>query len=142
MSEVKEKLINYILKEDISSIQIMSRRLSLDQEEVREILDQLVGDGEIIGYINKDGTRFFRHDLKQPKKESIALDEYTPDSNGFDTRPGIIISLVGIIVLGVSSMFYTSPDPLIAFPSTIAMLSGFVMFLSGCYCVSMKRSPV
>ena len=68
MSEAKEQLVHFILDEDLSSIQLMSWRLGISQEEVRGILDELIGEGKLIGYISKDGARFFRHDLKQPVK--------------------------------------------------------------------------
>ena len=142
MSEVEEKLIHFILEEDISAIQIMSRRLDISQEEVRELLDSLVGNGKLIGYISKDGQRFFRHDLKQPHKESKATDDYVPDYGGFDTRPWILVSIVGLIILGVSAVFYTSSDPSTSLSASIAMFIGLAVVLIGCYCVSMRRSPI
>jgi hypothetical protein len=142
MSETKEKLIQFIIEDDISSIQIMSRRLGITEDDVRELLDELSGDGILIGYISKDGQRFFRHDLKQPRKESKATDDYVPEYVKFDTRPGIIISIVGIIILIVSAFFYTSTDLGLIFISSITMLLGVSIFLIGCYCISMKRSPI
>lgn len=142
MSEVEEKLVNFILEEEISSIQIMSRRLSLSQDEVRELLDNLTGSGRLIGYISKDGQRFFRHDLKQPHKESKATDEYIPDYGKFDTKPWIIVSILGLIILVISAVFYTSSDPNNTLTSSIAMFFGLALFLIGCYCVSMRRSPI
>lgn len=142
MSEVEEKLVSFILEEEISSIQIMSRRLSLSQDEVRELLDNLTGSGKLIGYISKDGQRFFRHDLKQPHIDSKATDDYTPDHEKFDTRPGIIVSIIGLIILAISAVFYASSDPNNILTPSISLFIGLAMFLIGCYCVSMRRSPI
>jgi hypothetical protein len=142
MNEVEEKLVHFVLNEDISAIQIMSRRLGISQDEVRVLLDNLIGDGILVGYISKDGQRFFRHDLKQPHKESKARDDYVPDYGAFDTRPWIILSIVGLIILGISVVFYTTSNPEIAMESSIGMFIGLALVLIGCYCVSMRRSPI
>ena len=142
MNELEEKLVHYVLNEDISAIQIMSRRLGISQDEVRVHLDNLIGDGKLVGYISKDGQRFFRHDLKQPHKESKAIDDYVPDYGTFNTRPWIILSIVGLIILGISVVFYPSSNPGIAVGSSIGMFLGLALTLIGCYCVSMRRSPI
>ena len=143
MSETKDKLVHFILEEEISSIQLMSRRLGISQEEIREVLDELIGEGRLIGYISKDETRFFRHDLKQPVKESQAVDDYSPDANGLDIRPGYFLIFVGIIVLSISSIFYyiaVNPEDIDL--SAVMMFVGLFILLLGCYWVSKRRSPI
>jgi hypothetical protein len=143
MSEVKEKLVSFILKEDLSSIQLMSRRLGISKQEIREALDELVGDGKLIGYISKDEERFFRHDLKQPVKESKAVDDYSPESNGLDVRPGYFLIFIGIIILSIGSLFYyVAVNQEDIDLSSLMMFVGLVALLLGCYWVSRRRSLI
>jgi hypothetical protein len=79
--------------------------------------------------------------LKQPDRTSKATDEYSPEYGGVDTRPGFLIAILGAIILGVGGAFYATGDEYWSNMSLV-MLIGLVLLLAGCYCVSMKRSPI
>ena len=101
MSERKKKLVNLIMTHNVSAIVTLSEKLEIDQEAVIELINELVADETLHGSVTEDGTRFFRSDAKVSEAPVIERDDKEPEFLSFNSRPGIIVSIIGAIILGI-----------------------------------------
>lgn len=141
MSSQREKLLEAVKKEHLSSIQVISDRLNLDDEVVREMLRELVDKGELKGYITDDGQRFFKRDVKIEHKVK-STDEDVPPFMKFDPRPGRIAAAIGFIVVAISLAGYLlSADMETSNFMLIVLFIGIAIMLSGCYYLGTRKTP-
>jgi len=141
MTHQREKLLEAVKKEHLTSIQVIADRLDLDPEKVKEMLRSLVEEGELEGYITDDGSRFFRRDV-EIKHKVKSTEEDVPPFMKFDPLPGRIAAAIGFIVVAVSLAGYLlSPDMETSNFMLIVLLIGLAIMLSGCYYLGTRKTP-
>ncbi len=143
MAEKKELLVNLIMDRDISAIQIMASDLLTDEDTIRTLLQELLSEGRIDGYITEDGKRFFKkklplHPSTEHKQEDV------PEFLRYNTAPGRFLALVGVILMIMAGAL------LALFPRNIyyenvgvtLLLIGVAIALSGCYYIGRRKTPM
>jgi hypothetical protein len=141
MTHQREKLLEAVKKEHLTSIPVIADRLDLDPEKVKEMLRSLVEEGELEGYITDDGSRFFRRDV-EIKHKVKSTEEDVPPFMKFDPLPGRIAAAIGFIVVAVSLAGYLlSPDMETSNFMLIVLLIGLAIMLSGCYYLGTRKTP-
>lgn len=122
---------------------MMSSELGITQEEVRIRLTELTKEGILNGYLTEDGERYFKHDAKVSEAPVIQGREDVPDFMKFDTRPGKIAALFGLVVAVIGSYgLMTAGDniPMENFGAAL-MLIGVAVIMAGCFYISMRKTP-
>jgi hypothetical protein len=144
MSTTDDKLIDMIENESVSAIQIMSRRLDLSEDSVREMLNQLVESGRIEGELTEDGKRFFKREVKLSDSPVVGEKDEGPDFLEFNPIPGRITALIGLTVVIISLAGYYTVDPFnfqLQSAFALLLLIGIVILLSGCYYLGQRKTP-
>ena len=122
---------------------MMSSELGIPQEEVKTLLTELTEEGTINGHLTEDGKRYFKHDAKVSEAPVIQGREDVPDFMKFDTRPGKIAALFGLIVAVIGSYGFMTADgnlPMENF-GAVLMLIGVAVIMIGCFYISMRKTP-
>ncbi|MCF2137690.1 MAG: hypothetical protein K9W43_10715 [Candidatus Thorarchaeota archaeon] len=117
--------------------------MSLPEEEVTQIIQEMIQEGILKGHISDDGTRFFRQ--IDSLISSIHHEEIPLEFMEYDSRPGIAAALVGfvaIIVVSILRPFLLGSGRYeleLVFYYTLLM--GMTTILFGCYYVGRKPTP-
>ncbi len=142
MTDNKSKLVILVNKENVSAIRIMGDILEISPEEVIKLIEDLCATGTIHGSITDDGERFYKSEIKLSDAPVIPGGDQIPAFMKFDTRPGIISSIIGfaIIALGLflnaNALDFVEQD----FGAITMFLGVFILF-SGMYCLSRRKTP-
>jgi hypothetical protein len=141
MSDKKDLLIDLVVKRNVSALVTLSEKLEIDQEEVIELINELVADELLHGSITEDGKRFFRSDAKVSQAPVIERDDKEPEFLSFNSRPGIIVSIIGAVILALGAIVNSAAIDLIEqnFAAGLFLIGLFVLF-SGLYFIA-KRNP-
>lgn len=142
MTEKKAELITLVNKENVSAIRIMADRLEISPEEVRELIGELLAAGTIQGSMTDDGERFFKSEIKLSKAPAIPIGNQTPTFMKFDTRPGIITSITGLVIIAFGLIVITNALDIVENDfGAIVIFAGMIILFSGMYCLSQRKTP-
>jgi len=143
MTDLKERLVHLVTANDLSSVQMMSSKLGIPEEEVRIILTELTQEGTLNGYLTEDGKRYFKHDAKVSEAPVIQGREDVPDFMKFDTRPGKIAALFGMVVavIGAYGLMISGNNLQIENFGAVLTLIGVAVTIAGFYYLSMRKTP-
>lgn len=142
MTKKSSELAALINNENVSAIQTMVDELEISSEEVRELIRELLSSGAIQGSFTEDGKRFFKSEVKLSEAPSIPIGDQTPTFMKFDTRPGIITSVVGLITTAFGLIINSNAIPgLSQDMGVIVLFIGIIILFSGMYCLSMRKTP-
>ena len=110
MSEKKDELVDLVLNENVSAIQILVDRLGITSDEVIDLINDLLKEGKLNGTITEDGSRFFKSDVKLSEAPTIERSEDLPDFMSFNSKPGMVTAIIGFIIIaaGVIVNAYSS----------------------------------
>ena len=141
IQDKKEALIELIREESLSALALLSKRLLLDEEEIRNLIEVLMSEGAISGRLTEDGKRFFRSDLPTSEEQHSPLDDELPEYTKFSSYPGrmvvgwsfviLILSAVGILLAPnneIESFFY------------LLTFFGVILLIIGCYTFGTKKT--
>ena len=142
MTDKKSELVELVNKENVSAIRIIGDILEIAPEEVIEFIKELLVTGTIEGSLTDDGERFYKSEIKLSDAPVISSGPQTPSFLNFDTRPGIITSIIGlvIIILGVilnSNVLFIMEQDL----GAIVIFLGIITLFSGMYYLSRRKTP-
>ena len=142
MTDKKSELVELVNKENVSAIRIIGDILEIAPEEVIEFIKELLVTGTIEGSLTDDGERFYKSEIKLSDAPVISSGPQTPSFLNFDTRPGIITSIIGlvIIILGVilnSNVLFIMEQDL----GAIVIFLGIISLFSGMYYLSRRKTP-
>lgn len=142
MSERKQELIDLVMKENVSAIQIIADRLEIATPEVIEIIKDLIDAGELHGTLTEDGNRFYKSDIKLSKAPKIEREDTPPSFLSFNTRPATVTMIVGIVVLsgGVIVNAFAA-DVIESNFAAILILIGIIIIVIGLYSLSKRKTP-
>jgi len=140
---MREKLVHLVTVDDLSSVQMMSSKLGIPQEEVRTLLTELTQEGTLNGHLTDDGERYFRRDAKVSEAPVIHRKDDLPDFMMFDTRPGKVAALFGLVVtiIGVYGLTTAGGNLHMENFGVILMLIGVAVIMIGCFYISMRKTP-
>ncbi|MGY5876445.1 MAG: hypothetical protein RTU30_11925 [Candidatus Thorarchaeota archaeon] len=137
MDDKPQRLVRMIIEENISSIPLISRKLSLNEDVIRNLLESLVKDGTLIGNLTDDGMRFYRGEMYVPKS---TLEEF-PEHTKFDSQPGRLALIWGIVILAVSSIgILLAPNNEIMSFFYLLTFFGVLLMIAGCYYFGTRKT--
>jgi hypothetical protein len=117
----------------------MEDELELIHEEVISLLNELVSEGILTGSVSDDERRFWKSDIKLSDAPVLHRDEAPPDFLAFDTRPGMVVSLIGLLF--TIGGFVTLNTGLENDIGAIVISLGIIMLLVGLYLISGRKTP-
>ncbi|MHA1909964.1 MAG: hypothetical protein ACW98Y_21910 [Candidatus Thorarchaeota archaeon] len=96
-TQLKDNLRELVDHSNMSSIEMISEALGVDEELTTELLLQLVEDGILSGYLTEDGTRFYRSDVKKSDAPiASVIDELVIEPH--ERSNAFYVPLLGLIV--------------------------------------------
>jgi transposase-like protein len=142
--ETKQQIVKLVVERDLSSIELISEILGIDQEQTVAAILELVEEGQITGNLTSDQTRFFKAEVELSEKPVIPRKrEEAPGFLDFDPRPGRIVAALGTIVFIVGIVGYLLfPDDFnLSNVFAVVMLIGIVLASCGCYYLGTRKTP-
>jgi hypothetical protein len=142
MDDKEQLLHDLILKENLSAIVTIAERLSIEPDEVRLIIMDLLGRGELNGNLAEDGQRFFKSTIKVSSAPVIYRHEEQPGFLTYNAKPGKIIAIIGFFILaaGVTMNAFAS-DIQEQNLAIVLILVGLMSFLIGLYLIARRGTP-
>ncbi|MHA1484099.1 MAG: hypothetical protein ACTSPR_02135 [Candidatus Thorarchaeota archaeon] len=143
MTNTREKLVHLINIDDLSSVQMFSGELGISQEEVRILLTELTEEGTLKGYLTEDGKRYFKRDTKISEAPVIPREETVPDFLKFDTRPGKIAAVFGLVLAAIGAYGLVNAGDNLQMENFSAVLTliGAVVAMAGGFYLTMRKAP-
>ena len=145
MSDPKTQL-RELVENNISSIQLMSDRLGVEMEDVVSILNEMIVEGSLEGQVTPDGQRFFRKDVEVSKAPKMAVSDEGPAFLRYDSRPGKIIGIIGLIAiligLGLSYLASESQSFTMLNQAEAAIGIGILLIVIGGYQIARRPTPM
>ena len=139
MEDKKKQIVALIMEENVSALQTMEDELELTHEEAISLLNELVSEGALTGSISDDERRFWKSEIKLSNAPVLHRDEAPPDFLSYDTRPGIVVTLIGAL-LAIGG-FVTLNTGLENDIGAIVISLGIIMLLIGLYLISGRKTP-
>ena len=130
----KSDLIELVNKENVSAIRIMADSLDITPDDVRTLIEEALSEGTLVGTMTEDGERFYKSEFKLSDAPVISSEAKAPEFMDFNTRPGLLISIIGVAIIGFG--LYISQDL-----GTILVFVGIIMLFSGMFYVSRRKTP-
>jgi len=143
VTNMKERLVHLVTVDDLSSIQMMSSKVGIPQEEVRTLLTELTQEGTLNGHLTEDGERYFKHDAKVSEAPVIDRIEDVPDFMKFNIRPGQIAAIFGLIVavIGAYALMTAGDNLQMENFGAVLTLIGVAIIMAGSFYLSMRKTP-
>ncbi len=139
---MKDKLIDLIMRENVSAIETMANELETTSEEVIEILSKLVESGDLSGLLTEDCTRFYKSTVKLSGAPKIEREEKPPSFMTFNTKPAIAIASVGFLLIAAGVIVNAFAADIIEQNfAAVLILFGLIIAMSGLYCFSQRKTP-
>jgi len=127
---------------NLSSIEVMSEELGVNQEEVRMMLHELLEQGVLRGRITEDGIRFFQDGLRVSEQPSVSVKEKEPRLLKYSTKPGRYVAEAGLAVVVISYLsiviFHGNID--VENIAVGMILVGLLLLAAGCYYVGRRKT--
>ena len=136
ISSIENGLVNLVNYEGYSSIEFLSDKLCIGEENVREMIKKLVAEGELQGSISSDGSRFYKSNVKVSTAPKIAKSESDITIETPSQKLGVYIIFLGIAIIATGILLpqFLSIDLMGGGVDFFIIISGFVALLSGlCY---------
>ncbi len=143
MINAEDRIVTLVMEQDISSIQILASELRMEEDGVRELLNELTSRGKLDGYITEDGKRYFRKDVKvhPPVKHH---EEDVPEFMKYDTWPGRFIAMIGVLLIICAVVILTVFSGILYYENVgmALILIGIIITISGCYYIGRRKTPM
>lgn len=138
-----DRLTYLVTRENLSSIEVMSKELGLGQDEIRTMLQELIGQGVLKGRITEDGLRFFQDGIRVSEQTSVSPHEMEPEFMRFNTKPGRYTAGIGLVVTAISylTLVVAGGNVDVENIAIAVMLVGIMLLMAGCYCVGRRKTP-
>ena len=142
LSDMKNQLLHLIVNENVSAIEILVDRLEISSDEVNGLIDELIEEGRLTGTRTEDGRRFFKSEVKLSDAPTIEREDMPPDFLTYNSRPPIIIAIIGFIVIGAGFVINAfATDFSEQNFAAILILIGLLITMAGLYCLSQRKTP-
>ncbi|MFX1607028.1 MAG: hypothetical protein ACFFDD_14135, partial [Promethearchaeota archaeon] len=141
-SEKKDELIHLIVNENVSAIETLVDELFISSDQVIELINILLESGELHGTLTKDGSRFFRSDVKLSGAPAIEREDKPPSFMTFNTRPPTIIAIIGLIIIVFGVIFNSYAGNFTGQSiASILIFVGLFILISGLFRLSQRKTP-
>ncbi len=103
-AQSKDNLRDLMEHSNMSSIEMISEALGIDEEMTTELLLELVEDGILSGHLTEDGTRFYRSDVKKSDApvaaviDDLVIEQRERGNSFYIPVVGFIVFIVGQII--------------------------------------------
>lgn len=144
--EQKQDLIELLTEKKLSSIQMISEIMDIDQEVTTTLLKHLLEEGIVTGSLTEDETRFFSSYTKVssaptiPSVEADDIVEFEPNSPA-----GKIAALSGILMLIIGAILrtftFSGTGMNIEAAGTAVFMVGFPVLIAGWIIISKQNPP-
>jgi DNA-binding Lrp family transcriptional regulator len=138
---IEKELINSVNYEGYSSILHISERLDVNQEVVLELIQKLIDESKLQGFINNNNTRFFKSKVKI--STALALPNHEPNITveGPNQKLGIFTIILSILIISTGLIL---PQFILEAAengaNAVVVISGFVTLLSGLFYISRETN--
>ncbi|MBN2230943.1 MAG: hypothetical protein JW779_15265 [Candidatus Thorarchaeota archaeon] len=102
--DVRIKLYQSVVQGKISSLELISQMNEMDEDSVRQLLQELIDEGTIEGNITEDGKRFFLADAKVSDAPIILKHYSEPEIGKVNTKTAKILLLTGFLMMVAGSI--------------------------------------
>ncbi len=139
--QLKDDLVELIETQKLSSIQMISSKLSLTEDEARLRLIDLVNEGVLDGALTEDGTRFFLSSVTisdapiiRSNAESLVLERPDTTIGKYSVFAGLASIIAGFVIRGLSGFIES-----LANMGAAAILLGMMLLAGGWLYISRKQ---
>ncbi|MHA2424522.1 MAG: hypothetical protein ACXAEF_07025 [Candidatus Thorarchaeota archaeon] len=143
MIDMKERLVHLVNEEDLSAVQLLAGEIGIAEDDTRNLLEEILREGLIDGYLTEDGKRIFKNSVELSDKPSIKSEEKLPEFLSYNTTPGRIVAFIGIIICIVGGILLATSGGIIYYENlgTILLLAGAIITMLGAYWIGRLKTP-
>jgi len=144
MEDLKSRVRDLVVNEDLSAVVLISQRLGVDEDSVRGAVREMIAEGVLSGYLTPDGSRFFRSDLRVSSAPALPHENQEPAFLRYNSRPGKAVAAIGfcIVLAGYLLLWLGSGNMTLQNYGLGLMLLGIVVAICGCYQVGSRKTPI
>jgi hypothetical protein len=135
----KQELVRLVNEENVSAILLLADMLELTNDEVRALIEESLSEGSIKGSITDDGQRFFKSDVSVSEAPVIRSEDSLPAFMEFDTRPGRIAAIIGLIIIAIGVVTFSVLGQQDV--GAIIVFAGVFVMFSGMFYLSRRKTP-
>ncbi|UCE11526.1 MAG: hypothetical protein JSW61_06230 [Candidatus Thorarchaeota archaeon] len=141
--EIKQKIVELVVERDLSSIELISDMLEIDEDVTLAAIQELLSEGQLKGNLTDDNTRFFKAEIDLSDKPVIPRESEEPDFLRFNPRPGRITASIGAVILiaGIVGYLLYQDDIALSSVFAIIMFIGVSITSCGCYYLGTRKTP-
>lgn len=137
------RLYDTIAVAKVSSVEMMSEIIGIDEELVQEGIEELVKEGSLNGAFSDDKKRFFLSNVKTSSAPTSDNVDTGLEIKKPNTLPAIMVVITGVIMLAVGqfmrSLVYIHPG--MENGGVAVFMFGFAIMLAGWYQYSRLNPP-
>jgi len=142
MTDKKEQLVNLVMNGNVSAITILEDRLEIPSEQVVEIIKELLKEGRLRGSLTDDEKRFFKSEVKLSGAPAIDSGVKPPEFLSFNTRPPIIVSIIGFLIIAAGLIVNANATDVIEQNfAAVLLFVGLFITMAGLYWISQRKTP-
>ena len=97
--DLKTKLYETVTVGKVSSLEMISNLTGLDEELIREAIEELVDEGSLAGTFAADGKRFFLSDVKTSDAPIASARDMGLEIKRVDTKNAKYVGITGVVML-------------------------------------------
>jgi hypothetical protein len=141
--DVKTRLYETVKVAKVSSLEMISNLTGIEEELVREAIEELVNEGSLNGSFTEDGSRFFLSDVKTSEAPVAVVHDAGLEIERADTKTAKIVGISGLAMLIAGQILRSlvAIHPGMDNAGTSFFMIGLVMIIVGWYQYSRLEAP-
>ena len=141
--ELKSRLYETVAIGKVSSLEMISDLTGLDENLIREAIEELVNDGSLDGTFAADGKRFFLSGVKTSKAPIAVESDTGPEIKTVDTKNAKYVGIIGVamLIFGQILRSLIAIHPGMDNAGTAFFMLGLVVLIVGWYQYSRLQPP-
>ena len=141
--DLKTRLYETVAIGKVSSLEMISNLTGLDEELVREAIEDLVNEGSLSGSFTEDGSRFFLSDAKTSDAPVAFVHDAGLELKRVDTKNAKIVGIAGVamLIFGQILRSLIAIHPGMDNAGTAFFMIGLVVLIVGWYQYSRLEPP-
>ncbi len=141
--DAKSTLYDRLVLGRVSSLEMLSTLTGLDENDVRDTIEELVEDGSLAGSFTDDGKRFFLSDVKTSIAPVVGVKDQGLEIARADTKIAKLVGLTGFLMLILGQVFRSlvGLDARFDTLGTVLFMLGLGVLIAGWYQYSRLEPP-
>ena len=141
--DLKTRLYETVAVGKVSSLEMISNLTGLEEDLVREAIEELVTEGSLEGAFTEDGKRFFLTDVKTSDAPVAAARDTGLEIKKVDTKNAIYVGITGVamLILGQILRSLIAIHPGMENAGVTFFMLGLVVLIVGWYQYSRLEPP-